>query len=111
MFCTFLCDPDLSGIFQSEDLLWSYFEIKSLQKITKKANLLKFIGVMGVEKFKLFFKTTINICWLGSTLGFSYRGYSTSLLHRPLITAVSDYVMSFWRQEGGMRDTLVCLLW
>lgn len=50
MFCTFLCDPELSGIFQSEDLLWSYFQIKSLQKITKKANLLKFIGLMGVDK-------------------------------------------------------------
>lgn len=44
MFCTFLCDPDLSGIFQSEDLLWAYFEIKSLQKITKKS---KFIEVYG----------------------------------------------------------------
>lgn len=105
-FCTFLCDPELSGIFQSEDLLWAYFEIKSLQKITKKKKQIywSLSGVMGVEKFKLFFKTTVRVCWLGSTLGFSYRGYSTNLLHRPQITTVSDYVMSFWKQEGCRQE-------
>lgn len=51
--------------------------------------------MMGGEKFKLFFKTTVNICCFGSTLGFSYKDYSTNLLHRPQITTVSDYVMSF----------------
>lgn len=76
----------------------------------KKVNLLTFIGVMG-EKFKLFFQTTVSMCWLGSTLGFSYKGYSTNLLHRPQITAVSDYVMSFWKQEGSRRETLLCLWW
>lgn len=97
MFCTFLRNPELSGIFQSEDLLWAYFKkIKSLQKVTKKGNLLTFIGVMG-EKFNLFFQTTGSTCWLGGTLGFSYKGYSTNILHRQQITVVPDYVMSFWK--------------
>lgn len=103
-FCTFLCDPDLSGIFQSEDLLWACFKIKSLQKITKKWIYWSLSG--GDDKFKIFFKTTVSIYSPGSSLGFSYRGDSTNILHRPQITTVSDYVMSFWKQEGSKGEKL-----
>lgn len=62
--------------------------------------------MLGGEKFKLFFKTTVNSCWFGSTLGFSYKGYSTKLLHRPQITTVSDYVMSFLKTGGKHERNL-----
>lgn len=34
-----------------------------------------------------------------STLGFSYKGYSTNILHTLQITTVSDYVMSFLEKK------------
>lgn len=37
MFCTFLRSPELSGIFQSEDLLWAYFEnLRVYKRLQKK---------------------------------------------------------------------------
>lgn len=59
---------------------------------------------MGVEKFKIFFKSTVSMCCLRSSLEFSYRGYSTNLLHRSQIKTVSDYVMSFWKWEGNRGE-------
>lgn len=73
-------------------------KLRVYKRLQKNANLSKFIGVTGGEKFKIFFKTTVNVCWFGSTLGFSYKGYSTKLLHQ--ITTVSDYVMSFLETGG-----------
>ena len=72
--------------------------------MTKKANLLKFIGVMGVEKnLSYFLRLPSAFVDLVAPWVFTYRGYSTNLLHRPQITTVSDYVMSFL-ETGGWRE-------
>lgn len=43
-----------------------------------------------------------------STLGFSYKGYSTNLLHALQITTVSDYVMSFFLEKKKAAEKSVC---
>lgn len=103
-FCTFLCDQIFQEFFSQRiyfELIFKLIVYKRLQKKSKFAEIYQ-----GVSVEKLFFRTTTNSCWLGSTLAFSYRGYSTNLLHRSLITTVSDYVMSFWKDEEGRRKTL-----
>ena len=74
IFCNFLCDPNVSGFFQSEEILWSYFRLKSLQKIKQKKLFQKnFTGQWVWRESELYFNTTISMSKIGSALGFSYR--------------------------------------
>lgn len=57
------------------------FKLRLYKKVTK-VNLLTFIRGVGVEKKELrYFLILLSGCVVFSTLGFSYKGYSTNLLH------------------------------